>query len=90
MHGDKAIGRVSATARARYGTDDGRGKGSVALEWQRASGVGVQLRAYSDFAEAGEVPERSGVVNSIASQEFGSDYTDPFGVRGGAMTFMLQ
>lgn len=72
----------SATGRARYGTDDGEAKGALAIEWRRASGVGVQASAYSDFAEAGDVAERSAVANSIAAQEFGSDYTDPYHVQG--------
>jgi hypothetical protein len=34
----------------------------------------------------GDVAERSGAVNSIAAQEFGSDDTDPFDVSGGGIT----
>jgi hypothetical protein len=49
----------------------------------------VMLRGYyaSDFTNAGDVTERSLLVNSLAAQELGSDYTDPFRnerVGGGA------
>jgi hypothetical protein len=70
------------TARGRVGTEDEQVKGAVRLDWQRASGAGVSLHAYDDHAEAGDAVERSGIVNSLAAQEFGSDYTDPFHVRG--------
>jgi hypothetical protein len=39
-----------------------------------------------DFRDVGDVVERSGVVNSLASQEFGSDYTDPYLVRGAGVS----
>lgn len=68
------------SARARYGVDDRALKGGVTLEWQSPR-VGVRLFAARDFRDAGDVPERSGAVNSLAAQEFASDYTDPFGVQ---------
>lgn len=75
-------GGLGITARARFGTEDERVKGALRLAWQRASGAGLSVAAYDDHAEAGDAVERSGVVNSLAAQEFGSDYTDPFRVRG--------
>jgi hypothetical protein len=42
-----------------------------------------------DFRDAGDEPERSGAVNSLAAQEFGSDYTDPYLVRGAGIGFDL-
>jgi hypothetical protein len=36
----------------------------------------------SDYRDAGDIQERSRLINSIAAQEFGSDYTDPYGVQG--------
>ena len=73
-------------ARARYGVDDRRVKGGATLEWQSPR-VGARLFAQDDFREAGDVRERSGVVNSLAAQEFASDYTDPFGVRAVGLGF---
>ena len=70
------------TARARYGTEDEQLKGALGLSWQRASGVGASITGYHDFRSAGDVVERSGIANTIAAQEFGSDYTDPFEVTG--------
>jgi hypothetical protein len=72
-------------ARARYGVDDEDVKWQGRLEWQNGSGFAVRGFAQRDFRELGEEPERSRAVNSIASQEFGSDYTDPFGVEGGGL-----
>lgn len=75
-------GGVSATGRLRYGTEDERLKGGLAVTWQRASGVGFRVAGWSDHPEAGDAAERSGVVNSIAAQEFGSDHSDPYESRG--------
>jgi hypothetical protein len=44
--------------------------------------VGVRVFGLRDFREAGDVQERSRLVNSIAAQEFGADATDPYGVEG--------
>jgi hypothetical protein len=76
---------VAATARARYGIDDRDVKGSAALSWANSSGLGVRVFGMRDFRDAGDEPERSGAVNSLAAQEFGSDYTDPYLVRGGGV-----
>jgi hypothetical protein len=66
--------------RGRYGIDDRQGKGSGALSW-RSPRWGVRLFGQRDFRDAGDVQERSRLVNSIAAQEFGSDATDPYGVQ---------
>jgi len=80
---EKQIGDgFSIAARARYGIDDRDGKGAVTLAWTRPSGAGVQLFALRDFRQAGDITERSSVVNSLAAQEFGSDDTDPYLARG--------
>lgn len=72
----------SLAAGGRYGTadDDAKLRGSV--EWRARPSVAFTVGAFDDFAEAGEVREVSGLRNSIAAQEFGSDWSDPFGVRG--------
>ena len=70
-----------AQVRARYGVDDREVKGRAALEWRSPSG-GARIVALRDFRDAGDVQERSGLVNSIAAQEFGADATDPYAVQG--------
>ena len=80
---DKQLGSgFSVAARARYGIDDRDGKGQVTLAWTRPSGAGVQLFGLRDFRQAGDLAERSAAVNSLAAQEFGSDYSDPYFARG--------
>jgi hypothetical protein len=75
----------TATVRGRYGFDDRDGKGSASLAWQSGSGVTVRAFGLRDFRDVGDVAERSGVINSLSAQEFGSDYTDPYLVRGGGL-----
>jgi len=76
---------LSAATRARYGIDDKSVKASGAITWEASSAFAVRVFGLNDFRDAGDEPERSGVVNTIASQEFGSDYTDPYRVRGGGV-----
>ncbi|MBA3341683.1 MAG: hypothetical protein H0T48_07595 [Gemmatimonadaceae bacterium] len=83
----------SMTGRVRYGFSDDRAKGRGELAFARARGAGFTLAGYDDHREAGDEMETSITRNSIAAQEFGSDYTDPFGVRGfsvGAQTASLR
>ncbi|MFI5230817.1 MAG: hypothetical protein ACHQWU_17245, partial [Gemmatimonadales bacterium] len=68
-------GGFTATVRGRYGFDDRNGKGSASLAWQSGSGVTVRAFGLRDFRDAGDVAERSGAINSLAAQEFGSDYS---------------
>jgi hypothetical protein len=72
----------SVTGRTRYGFDDRVPKWRGEVTFRRASGAGVSISAYRDYRDASDEPETSLVRNSIAAQEFGSDYTDPFAVRG--------
>jgi hypothetical protein len=75
----------SFAARARYGIDDKQVKGSGSLSWEPSSAFRLRLFGLNDFRDAGDQQERSGVINTVASQEFGSDYTDPYRVRGGGV-----
>jgi len=78
----KQIGNgVSGTGRGRYGIDDHDFKGSVAVAKTQPSGTSTRLFASRDFRDVGDVAERSTAVNSLAAQEFASDYTDPYLVR---------
>jgi hypothetical protein len=62
----------------RYGLQDREAKGRAELSWQNASGMTARAYYANDFRDVGDVPERSRLVNSIAAQEFGSDYTHPY------------
>ena len=75
----------TATVRGRYGLDDRDGKGSAELAWQSGSGFRVRAFGIRDFRDVGDVAERSGAINSLAAQEFGSDYSDPYLARGGGI-----
>jgi hypothetical protein len=84
----KAFGSgVTGRVRARYGIDDHAFKASGTLGWIRPSGFGVRLFALNDFRDVSDDAERSSAVNSLASQEFGSDYSDPYGVHGAGIGF---
>jgi hypothetical protein len=78
-------GGFEASLTGRYGTVDERWKGRGELRWQGASGVGLSLARYDDWQQLGEVQEVSGLRNSIAAQEFGSDWSQPMYARGGAL-----
>ena len=80
---------VGLAARGRWGVDDAEGKGRATISFSRASGAGVDLSLYREFRETGDIQEVSLVRNSLAAQEFGSDYTDPFDVRGSALGLRL-
>jgi hypothetical protein len=81
-------GGMSLAATGRYGLDDRAAKGRGQLQWQSARGITVRAYAARELREAGIVAERSGFINSMASQEFASDYTDLFRVDafGGAIS----
>jgi hypothetical protein len=72
-------------ARTRYGFSDRAFKEALSLAWHRASGAGISFSVHDDFRSAGDEPEVSGVRNTIAAQEFGSDYTDEYRARGVTM-----
>ena len=75
-------GGLGAAVVGRWGFDDhqAKGRGSVSYEW--SSGRSIALFAVRDYRDAGDIPEVSPLVNSVAAQEFGSDRTDPYDVRG--------
>jgi hypothetical protein len=83
--GSGLYGRLSG----RYGFSDHEAKGDLALGWQRADGVGARLRVFRTFRDAGDEPETSLLRNSIAAQEFGSDYTNPYDSRGASLALDL-
>jgi len=72
---------ISVNVHARYGLDDHLAKGGATIGITRPNGLALRVFASRDFRDVGDLPERSSVVNSLAAQEFGSDYTDPYLVR---------
>jgi hypothetical protein len=76
----------SSRLAGRYGFSDHQAKGELLVGWQQANASGLQLRVFRSFRDAGDEPETSLLRNTIAAQEFGSDYTDPYDSRGGSLT----
>ena len=68
-------------ASGRYGLAAHESRGRGELSWQNATGVTLRVYGGDDFRDVGDVMERSRLINSIAAQESGSDYTDPYNVR---------
>jgi hypothetical protein len=83
-------GGVDARVSLRYGIADHEPKGGISLGIERASGLGLRGRIYREYRDAGDDPETSRLRNSLAAQEFGADYTQPFDARGGALTFFRR
>lgn len=85
----RPVPHVALTAGASYGFSDHDVKphGSIAYAWP--SGASVAVSGYRRLSDASLVPERSGVINSFAAQDFGSDDTDPYTARGGALSLTL-
>lgn len=69
-------------ASGRWGFSDEAAKGRAAIRWERASGLAVRVYAQRTHREAGDDQEVSLIRNSFGAQEFGSDWTDPYDVRG--------
>jgi len=78
---------LTASILGRYGTADHRWKGSGALTWRSPREAQWTLEWSDDFGEAGGLAEISGLRNSLAAQEFGSDWTDPYGLVRGRVRF---
>lgn len=65
----------------RYGFSDRELKGRGALEFRTGAGSSIALSAERLYRDASEEAETSLLRNTVAAQEFGSDYTDPYDVR---------
>ncbi|HXF24187.1 MAG TPA: hypothetical protein VN602_06690, partial [Gemmatimonadaceae bacterium] len=77
---------LSLNAGAGYGFSDRDWKPHAALTYASNSGAGVSVAAYRALHDVSVVPERSGLINSFATQEYGSDYTGLFSARGGSLS----
>ena len=91
--GSGLIQRVGAgfdvAALGRYGFSDQQLKGRGALEYRTGAGSSLILAAERQYRDVSDDQETSLVRNSIAAQEFGSDYTDTYDVRGGSLSWSL-
>ena len=72
----------SVGAHTTYGSSDHAWMSQGALSYHTVNGTGLDLTGYRSLQEVSDVAERSGVINSLAAQEFGSDYTDLYYARG--------
>jgi hypothetical protein len=71
----------SLVASGRYGFSDREPKGRGALELRTGAGSTLTISAERLYADASDEAETSLIRNTIAAQEFGSDYTEPYDVR---------
>ncbi|HXC26133.1 MAG TPA: hypothetical protein VNU46_09480 [Gemmatimonadaceae bacterium] len=76
---------LAVGAHAMYGGSDHAWTTQGLLSYHGVSGAGVDVTGYHTLQDVSEVPERSGVINTFAAQEFGSDYTDLYRARGVAL-----
>lgn len=82
-------GGVDIGGEGRFGIADREPKGVLSIGWERADGVALRLRAFREYRDAGDEAETSRARNSIAAQEFGSDWTQPFDARGAEVALHL-
>ena len=80
---------TGVSVRTRYGMADAELKGGVAIDLIPQRGVQLTLFASRDFRDAGDEAETSLARNSLAAQEFGADYTNPYGVRQAGIALTL-
>ncbi len=71
------VGTSTVRAWGRYGVADARWKGGAELTLPLPLAGPLALRASRDFRDAGDLAERSLIVNSFVAQEFGEDLTQP-------------
>ena len=74
-------GGFAVAASGRYGFSDKEPKGRGAIEYRTGAGSSLILAAERDYRDVSDEQETSMVRNTIAAQEFGSDYTDTYDLR---------
>jgi hypothetical protein len=82
-------GGFAVSAAARYGFSDAQLKGRGALEYRTGAGSALTLAGEREYRGMADDAETSLVRNTIAAQEFGSDYTDLYDVRGASLSGTL-
>jgi len=65
----------------RYGFSDDQFKGRGAIEYTTGAGSRIALAAERQYRDVSDEQETSLVRNTLAAQEFGSDYTDTYDAR---------
>src|SRR6478672_3940291 len=84
---DRRAGRGSVLAgSARYGFSDHTWKGRASAGVRGGNGATASLFAERDYLDVSDERETSGPMTSLAAQEFGSDFTDPYDVRRAGIT----
>ncbi len=84
------VGRGFAVAASgRYGFSDDQFKGRGALEYHTGAGSSLILAADRQYRDVSDEQETSLVRNTIAAQEFGSDYTDTYDARAVSLSGSL-
>jgi hypothetical protein len=71
----------AVVASGRYGFSDDEFKGRGALEYRTGAGSSLTFAAERQYRDVSDEQETSMVRNTIAAQEFGSDYTDTYEAR---------
>ena len=79
----------AVAASGRYGFSDKETKGRGALEYHTGAGSSLILAAERQYRDVSDEQETSLIRNTVASQEFGSDYTDTYDVRAVSLTGSL-
>ncbi len=82
-------GGFAVAASGQYGFSDNEFKGRAALEYRTGAGSSLILAAERHHRDVSDDQEVSLVRNSIAAQEFGSDYTDTYDVRGVSLAWSV-
>jgi hypothetical protein len=81
-----AMPSLSLGILARYGFDDHAFKARASAAFTLPEGRSLTLFGAREYRDVSDVLERSLVVNSLSSQEYGSDFTDPYEVRSVGVT----
>ncbi|MEO8910438.1 MAG: hypothetical protein ABI408_09440 [Gemmatimonadaceae bacterium] len=82
-------GGFDVAASTRYGFSDRALKGRGAIEYRTGAGSSLILAGEREYRDVSDEQESSLVKNSIAAQEFGSDYTDTYDTRGISLSWSL-
>ena len=82
-------GGLAIAASGRYGFSDKEAKGRGAIEYTTGAGSSLILAAERQYRDVADDQETSLVRNTIAAQEFGSDFTDTYDVRGVSLAASL-
>jgi hypothetical protein len=81
----RLAGGFDAEVRTRFGFADHEPKGSASIGRRGGEAGGMLLRGFREYRDVADEVEASGARNSIAAQEFGSDYSEPIDARGGEL-----